>query len=316
MPSWPTPKRRPCGTEQRADDVDHRVEHGDDRGGLGGAGARGRGGDREGSRSRAGTARPHHRRASARRRPTRPRAGRDVERLKGLLAKDEVSQQQYDTAAAAAEASRAGVDSARAQAVEAEADIRVAESRLVQARAGEQQATAGLRSAQTVPEQMTATRARAASAQARVEQSKASLAQAELNLKYATVTAPTAGVIARKSVNPGQVVQPGQPLFAIVQVDDVWVTANFKETQLAKMRPGQSAGDRSRRLRRARVHRQGRQHRGSDRRALQPAAAGKRDRQLRQGRPARAGEDRARQGQDAELVLRPGMSVTPTVYTR
>ncbi|MBI4487264.1 MAG: biotin/lipoyl-binding protein, partial [Acidobacteria bacterium] len=110
------------------------------------------------------------------------KAAKDVERLRGLLAKDEVSQQQFDTTVAAADAQRAAADSARSQVIEAEAGIRVAESRLVKARAGEQQAQAGLRSAQTGPEQVTAMRARAASAQARVAQSKAALQQAELNL--------------------------------------------------------------------------------------------------------------------------------------
>ena len=117
----------------------------------------------------------------------------------------------------------------------------MAESRLAASRAGEQQAQSALRSAQTVPEQVAVTRARVASAEARIQQFKASVAQAELNLQYTIVKAPLDGVVARKSVNPGQVVQPGQPLFALVQVSDVWITANFKETQLAKMKAGQRA---------------------------------------------------------------------------
>ena len=86
-------------------------------------------------------------------------------------------------------------------------------------------------------------RARASSAQARVEQAKATLAQAELNLQYAVLKAPARGVVSRKNVNLGQVVQASQPLMAIVQTDQVWITANFKETQLNEMRPGQR-GDR------------------------------------------------------------------------
>ncbi len=70
---------------------------------------------------------------------------------------------------------------------------------------------------------------------------RAALAQAELNLQYATVKAPVGGIVSRNGINPGQVVQAGQPLLAIVQIDDVWVTANFKETQLKDMRPGQRA---------------------------------------------------------------------------
>lgn len=244
------------------------------------------------------------------------RAARDVERLQGLLAKDEVSQQQYDAAVAAADATRAGVDSARAQTLEAEAAVRVTESRLAQARAGEQQAAAALRSARTVPEQVTAIRARAASAQARVDQAKAEVAQAEANLRYTTLIAPASGTVEHKQANPGQVVQAGQPLLAIVQIDDVWVTANFKETQLARMRPGQ----------RATLHVDaygGREFTGTvDSIAaatgarfslLPPENATGNFVKVVQRVPVKIALD---PGQHADSVLRPGMSVTPTVYTR
>jgi len=244
------------------------------------------------------------------------RTSRDVERLKGLLAKDEVAQQQYDAAVAAAEGAKAAVDTARSQIAEAEANIRMSESRQVQARAGEQQARAALRTAQTGPEQVAATRARAASAQARVEQSKATLAQAELNLQYTTVKAPAGGVISRKGVNPGQVVQAGQTLLALVQTSDVWITANFKETQLADMRPGQKAS--------VEVD-------AYDGRTFQghidsiAAATGARFSLLPpenatgnfvkvvQRVPVKIVLDA---NQDPDHLLRPGMSVTPTVYTR
>ncbi len=244
------------------------------------------------------------------------RAARDVERLKGLLAKDEVSQQQYDAAAAGADATKAAVDSARAQTLEAEAAVRVAESRLASARSGEQQATAGVRAARTAPDQVTAIKARAASAEARVASAKAAVAQAELNLQYTTITAPVAGVVARKSANPGQVVQPGQPLFALVQVDNVWIIANFKETQLASIRPGQ----------RVTVDVDaygGRELSGKvdsiaaatgARFSLLPAenATGNFVKVV-QRVPVKIVLD---EGQDAEFALRPGMSVTPTVHTR
>ena len=169
------------------------------------------------------------------------KTARDVERLRGLLAKDEVSQQQFDSAVGAAEAQKAAADSARSQIAEAEAGIRVAESKVVQARAAEQQAHAELQTAQTGPQQVTATKARAAAALAHAQQAKAALAQAELNLEYATVKAPIKGIVSRKSVEVGQIVQPGQPLMAIIPLDTIWVTANFKETQLANLRPGQKA---------------------------------------------------------------------------
>ena len=167
------------------------------------------------------------------------KAAKDVERLKGLLAKDEVSQQMYDAAVAAADAQRAGVDAAKGGVAEAEAGVRVAQSRLVQAQVGEQQAQASLRSAQTAPQQISAIRARAAAAEAHAQQMRAQLAQAELNLEHASVKAPLKGLVSRKSVEVGQIVQAGQPLMAIIPLDEVWVTANFKETQLQNMRAGQ-----------------------------------------------------------------------------
>jgi len=156
------------------------------------------------------------------------KATRDVERLRGLLAKDEVSQQQFDATVAAADAQRAAVDSARSQVIEAQAGIRVAQSRLVAARVSEQQAHASLRTAQTAPQQVSATQSRAASAEAHVQQARATLAQAELNLQYTTIKAPVKGIVSRKTVEPGQVVQAGQPLLAIIPLEDVWITADRK----------------------------------------------------------------------------------------
>src|SRR5262249_20018666 len=138
-------------------------------------------------------------------------------------------------------AQKAAVESARSQGLEAEAGVRVADTRLMHAQAEAQRARAGLKSAQTAPEQIAATRARAASAEARVMQLKAAREQAELNLQYSVVKAPAKGTVSRKSVEPGQVVQPGQPLLALIPLDTVWVTANFKETQLKDMRQGQRA---------------------------------------------------------------------------
>lgn len=191
----------------------------------------------EAARARVAAAQSRLREAEA----NATRSARDVERWRALLAKDEVSQQQFDGAVAAADAQHAAVDTARSQIAEAEAGLRMAESRHAQARAGEQQANAALQTAHTGPEQVAAMKARAAAAEAHVQQAKAMLAQAELNLQYTVVKAPARGVVSRKSVNPGQVVQAGQPLMALVQSDEVWVIANFKETQLADMRPGQKA---------------------------------------------------------------------------
>jgi len=244
------------------------------------------------------------------------RSRRDVERLKGLLAKDEVSQQQYDAAVAAADAQAAAVDTAKAQIAEAEAGVRMSESRQAQAKAGEASARAGLRNAQTGPEQVTAMRARASSAQARVEQMKASLAQAELNLQRTVIKAPVRGVVSKKGVNPGQVIQGGQPLLSLVQSDDVWITANFKETQLTDMRPGQ-------RVTVSVDAYEGKTFQGKvDSIAaatgarfslLPPENATGNFVKVVQRVPVKIALEG---GQDPEHLLRPGMSVTPTVYTR
>ena len=265
----------------------------------------------EAARARVVTAQAKQREADA----NAAKTARDVERLRGLLAKDEVSQQQFDAAVAAADAQKAAADSARSQVAEAEAGVRVAESRLTQARAGQQQAHAELETAQTAPQQIAAIKARAASAEAHVQQARAMLAQAELNLQYATVTAPVRGVVSKKAINAGQVVQSGQPLVAIVQVDQVWITANFKETQLRDMRAGQKAtvdvdayG--------------GREYAGKvDSIAgatgarfslLPPENATGNYVKVVQRIPVKIVLD---PGQDPEHLLRPGMSVTPTVYT-
>ncbi|HLY61774.1 MAG TPA: HlyD family secretion protein [Terriglobia bacterium] len=165
----------------------------------------------------------------------------DLERMKQLVAKDEISQQQYDASVAAAAEARASVESARAGVAEAEQNIQVNQSREAQAHAGAEQARAAARSAQTAPQQVAVIRDRAASAQAHALQAKATLDQAELNFQYTTVKALVSGIVSKKSVEEGQLVQAGEPLLAIVPLEDIWVTANFKETQLKNMRPGQRA---------------------------------------------------------------------------
>jgi membrane fusion protein (multidrug efflux system) len=244
------------------------------------------------------------------------RATRDVERLKGLLAKDEVSQQQYDAAVASAEGQRAAVETAKSQVLEAETGIRTAESRLVQAKSAVKTAQAGLRSAQTGPEQVAAIRARAAAAEAHAQQARAVLAQAELNLQHAAVKAPVAGIISRKSVEVGQNVQVGQPLMAIIPLDEVWVTANFKETQLQHMRPGQKATLKVDAI-------GGREFTGHvDSMAaatgarfslLPPENATGNFVKVVQRVPVKIVLE---PGQDPDHLLRPGLSVEPTVYTK
>jgi membrane fusion protein (multidrug efflux system) len=151
----------------------------------------------------------------------------DLKRFQQLVAKDEISRQQYDAQVAAEQAARATLDAAVAA-------VSTAQSHVAQAEAN-------LRSAKTAPEQIQVQQAKAGSAQAAAQRAQSALEQAQLNLQYTTVRAPFAGIVSKRTVEPGQVVQAGQPLIAIVNLDDLWVTANYKETQLQKMRVGQKA---------------------------------------------------------------------------
>jgi membrane fusion protein (multidrug efflux system) len=161
------------------------------------------------------------------------KAQADLERYKPLVEKDVISKQQYDAAVAAADATRAAVADARANEQAAVDAVKVALER-------ETQAQAGLKYAQTGPEQVVAQSARAKQAQAQVAQAQAQLDQAKLNLSYTKIVAPEAGIITRKSVEINQNVAPGQNLLMLVSLEGLWVTANFKETQLRHMSAGQA----------------------------------------------------------------------------
>jgi len=229
------------------------------------------------------------------------KAAADLKRMEELVQKDEVSRQQYDAAVAAAAATRATLQSAQAM-------LANAESRVGQARA---QAA----SAHTVPEQVRVTKARASAASAEVQRYRAALVQAELNLQYTRIVAPVSGILSKRNVEPGQVVQPGQPLFSIVNLDDIWVTANFKENQLRNMHPGQRAN--------IEVDAYGRTYSGyvesiggatgSRFSLLPPENATGNYVKVVQRLPLRLRFDK---GQDPNHVLRPGMSVVPTVFVK
>jgi membrane fusion protein (multidrug efflux system) len=166
-------------------------------------------------------------------------AAQNVERYKQLVTKDEISKQQYDQAVAAQDAARATLDAQKAQVVEATQNISVAEKNVEQAQTRVAQADAQIQAALTGPQQVKVTEAKAQSAAAKVDQQRALLDQAELNLKYTTIVAPIDGIAGKKNVAIGQNVSAGQELMAVVPLDDLWITANFKETQLEKMRVGQ-----------------------------------------------------------------------------
>ena len=211
----------------------------------------------------------------------------DVERYQQLLGKREISQQQFDSATAAATGANATVEARQASLLAAQAQVQQAQSRITQA-------NAEIRNAQITPKQVAATQAKAKSAGAQVERYKSALDQAQLNLQYTTIKAPVDGVVGRRSVNVGQNVQTGQDLMSIVPLRDIWVTANFKETQLTNMKPGQPV--------KVKVDTYGGrtwngscdQHRRRHRRQVQLAASGERHRKLRQSGAAYSGAHRFR----------------------
>jgi membrane fusion protein (multidrug efflux system) len=161
------------------------------------------------------------------------RAERDRLRYFELVSKEEISRSDYD--------SRATQASAAAQAVEAgRAAVKSAVQKIAEARNLVTQREAQIQSARTAPQQVSDARAKSQSAAGLTAQARAGVHTAQLNLSYTRIYAPLSGVIGRKTVELGQRVQPGQGLLMIVPLDDIWITANFKETQLKRMRPGQA----------------------------------------------------------------------------
>lgn len=161
------------------------------------------------------------------------KAQSDLARYTPLVEKDVISKQQFDAAVAAADAAKASLADAKASQLAAADGVRVARER-------ESQAEAQLRFAQTGPQQVAAQNARAKQAEAQVQQAQAQLDQAKLNLSYTKIVAPESGIITRKSVEINQNVSVGQNLMTLVSLQDLWVTANFKETQLRHMSAGQA----------------------------------------------------------------------------
>ena len=160
------------------------------------------------------------------------RSDADLVRYDQLVAKEDISRQQYDAALAAAQSNRAAVNSATAALGSAKQALQQAQGKLLQTRAD-------LRNAKTAPQQVSLINAKAQAADSQVLQRKAQLQQAQLNLGYTVIRSPANGIVGKKSVEVGQNVSIGQELVTVVPLDDIWVTANFKETQLAHMRPGQ-----------------------------------------------------------------------------
>jgi len=239
----------------------------------------------------------------------------DVERYKMLVAKDEIAKQIYDQSVAAAEAAQAALDAQKAAVAEVQQAIMLDQKAVDLARTKVGQAQANVVAASSGPQQIALSESRIKAAAAKVETQKVLLQQAALNTKYVTITAPISGVIGRKAVELGQNVSVGQQLMAIVPLDKVWVTANFKETQLRLMKPGQPV--------RVKVDAYDREYTGKVERIagasgakfslLPPENATGNFVKVVQRIPVRIALD---PGQNGDHLLRPGMSVVPTVQVQ
>lgn len=165
----------------------------------------------------------------------------DLERYKPLMDKGEISKQQYDAAKANADASASALKAEEEKIGQAQSNIQIAKAQLSAAQARVEQARAGVTAARADTQQISMKSADAQGKQAKVQQAQATVDAAQLNLSYTEIVAPIDGVATHKQVEPGQIVQAGQGLMVVVPLQDVWVTANFKETQLRKMQAGQKA---------------------------------------------------------------------------
>ncbi|MDQ6759708.1 MAG: HlyD family secretion protein [Acidobacteriota bacterium] len=235
------------------------------------------------------------------------KAQADLERYKLLVAKDEVSREEYDQKVAAAQSAAAQVESAREAGGASQQVINQRKAMLLQAQSRLQQAR------QNAPRQVAIQQATVQSQRAGEQASKAAVNEARLNLQYTKLIAPVSGLVGRKALEVGMRVQPGQQLLAIVPLNDIWVTANFKETQLKRIRSGLRAT--------MHVDALGRDFEGSV--ESLPAATGARFSLLPaenatgnyvkvvQRLPVRL---RFKPGQDSDHLLRPGMSVEPKIW--
>jgi membrane fusion protein (multidrug efflux system) len=235
------------------------------------------------------------------------KAQADLVRYKQLIAKDEISRQLYDQAEAAAQSQAALVDARKASAESAARNIEAAQAKLEQSQTKEDDAR------QTRPHQIAMENALVRVREATTVQQQTVLDQALLNLSYTKITAPVDGIVDKKNAEPGQQISPGQQIMVDVPLNNLWVTANFKETQLRKMQPNQRAT--------IHVDAYDRSYEGyvesvagaSGARfsLLPPENATGNYVKVVQRLPVRI---RFKEGQDPEHRLRPGMSVEPRVW--
>jgi membrane fusion protein (multidrug efflux system) len=165
----------------------------------------------------------------------------DLARYKPLMERDEISKQQYDAAKANADATASALKADQEKLAQAQRNVEVVKAQLDAAKARVMQARAGVEGALADKKQVGMRTADAQAKVAKVAQARGALDAALLNLSYTDVVAPVDGVATHKQVETGQIVQAGQGLLVVVPLQDVWVTANFKETQLRNMHPGQKA---------------------------------------------------------------------------
>lgn len=236
------------------------------------------------------------------------RAEADRQRYENLLAKREISQSEYDRVATEAATDRDAVTAGRADVAAAKKRVDQAQSRLAERKAD-------LLAAGSAPQQIASSQAKATAASADANRAHAQLTTAELNLGYTRIIAPVSGIVGRKTMEAGQRVQPGQQLLTIIPMDDLWITANFKETQLRKMKAGQEVvihADGSGRDYRGHIDSLGGAT-GSRFSLLPPENASGNYVKVVQRVPVRIVLD---SGENADHRLRPGMSVEATVKFR
>jgi membrane fusion protein (multidrug efflux system) len=241
------------------------------------------------------------------------RTSDDVTRYQLLVDKNEIPRQLYDTAVSSKSAAQAALDARWAAVHEAEQNIIVAESTVEQATQRITQADASIESAMTAAKQVAVSEARVKSALAQVAREKALVEQARLNLSYCTIVAPEAGIVGKKTVELGQNISPGQQLMSVVPLEDIWVTANFKETQLNLIKPGQRVDvdvDAYGKVYTGKIVAVGGAS-GSRFSVLPPENATGNYVKVVQRIPVRINFD---PGQNEDRKLRPGMSVIPKVY--
>ena len=245
---------------------------------------------------------------------TNERAQSDLQRYTPLLSTNDVSKFQYDAVEAAARVAKSEFDAAEQQLSAAQQAVAIARANTQSSQARLSRSQSQFMQTKAQEQQVPIAEASYKSALAAVERAKAALQQAELNLAYTHITAPITGQVTQKSVDLGQYVSPGQLLFTIVPLDQVYITANFKETQMAHVAPGQ----------RARIHVDTYQQdfegtvdsiggaTGSQQALLPPQNATGNFIKVVQRIPVKI---LVKPAKDPRLVLRPGMNVEATIYT-